>query len=118
MIQNWFRVFSQSYFAIIWSLIIFGLCSIAKPEVPDLGWDKLHHFGAFGILGALWYWANPKPTLIIALGIAYGFLIEVWQHILPIGRTFDAFDGIADATGIIVAIPIAKWVKDKIMLMR
>ncbi|MCU0340091.1 MAG: VanZ family protein [Spirosomaceae bacterium] len=100
----------KPYLALAWSLVILGLCSLPGKDVPDLGWDKLHHFGAFGIMSALWYWAKPQHPWAVVRGLTlYGFFIEIWQHVLPIGRTFDLWDGIADALGVIVAIPIAKW---------
>lgn len=105
------KIFSKPYLAVVWSLLILGLCSVPGNDVPDLGWDKLHHFGAFGIMSALWYWAKPQQTWSVVIGlIAYGFFIEVWQHVLPIGRTFDLWDGLADALGVIAAIPIASMV--------
>ncbi len=110
MIQQLTKIFSKPHLAIIWTLVILGLCSIPRNEMPEgLGWDKLHHFGAFGILGALWYWAKPNSFWVIFGGILYGFFIEVWQHVLPIGRTFDFYDGLADALGVIAAIPMARW---------
>lgn len=110
MIQQLKNTFSKPHIAIAWTLVILGLFTIPRQEMPkDLGWDKLHHFGAFGILGALWYWAKPKPFLVILGGVTYGFFIEIWQHLLPIGRTFDLYDGLADAIGVIVAIPVARW---------
>lgn len=106
------NTFSKPHLAIVWTLVILGLCSIPCEEmVEGLGSDKLHHFGAFGILGALWYWAKPNPFWVIAGGITYGFFIEVWQYVLPIGRTFDLYDALADAIGIIASIPIAYWFK-------
>ncbi len=106
------NTFSKPHLAIVWTLVILGLCSIPREEmVEGLGSDKLQHFGAFGILGALWYWAKPNPFWVIAGGITYGFFIEVWQYVLPIGRTFDLYDALADAIGIIASIPIAYWFK-------
>jgi VanZ family protein len=111
------NTFSKPHLAIVWTLVILGLCSLPSKQMPkDLGWDKLHHFGSFGILGALWYWAKPQPIWVIVGGIAYGFFIEVWQHVLPIGRTFDLYDALSDALGVIVAIPIAHWVKKTFFL--
>lgn len=111
--KTWLKnTFSKPHFAIVWTLVILGLCSIPGDDMPkDAGWDKLHHFGSFGILGALWYWAKPHPMWVIVGGIVYGFFIEVWQHIMPIGRTFDLYDALADAIGIIASIPIAHWFK-------
>lgn len=114
MIQTVRKILTKPHLAIVWTLVILGLCSIPREEmVEGLGSDKLHHFGAFGILGALWYWAKPNPFWVIARGIAYGFFIEVWQYVLPIGRMFDLYDGLADAIGIITAIPIAHWFKKR-----
>lgn len=112
MIQQLTKIVSKPHLAIAWALVILGLCSIPREEmIGGLGWDKLHHFGAFGILGALWYWAKPNPWWVIIGGSLYGFLIEVWQQLLPIGRTFDLYDGVADAIGLIAAVPIAHWVR-------
>lgn len=111
--KTWLKnTFSKPHLAIVWTLVILGLYSLPNKQMPkDLGWDKLHHFGSFGILGALWYWAKPHPMRVIVGGIAYGLFIEVWQHVLPIGRTFDLYDALADAIGVVVAIPIAHWFK-------
>jgi hypothetical protein len=112
MIQRLANILTKPHIAIVWTVVILGLCSIPRQEMPDgMGSDKLHHFGAFGILGALWYWTKPKPFLVILGGTTYGFFIEIWQHLLPIGRTFDLYDGLADAIGVIVAIPIAHWLQ-------
>lgn len=110
--RNWLRdTLTKPHPAIVWSLVILGLCTIPRQEIPEgLGWDKPHHFGAFGILGALWYWAKPQPLWVIIGGILFGFFMEVWQYLLPIGRNFDLYDALADAIGVIAAIPMAKWV--------
>ncbi|MEZ4902364.1 MAG: VanZ family protein [Spirosomataceae bacterium] len=112
--QDWLKnTLKKPHLTLAWSLIMLGLCSIPGKNVPNLGWDKLYHFGAFGIFGALWYWVKLKPFLVILGGTTFGFFIEIWQHILPIGRTFDLYDGLADTIGLIVAVPIAHWVWKK-----
>ena len=108
MIQTIRNILTKPHLAIVWTVVVLGLCSIPRQEMPDgMGSDKLQHLGAFGILGALWYWAKPNPWWVIISGSLYGLFIEVWQYIMPIGRTFDLYDALADAVGVIVAVPIA-----------
>lgn len=115
MLQRLLHIIQKPYIAIAWSVLVLILCSIpAQPNNAPDHFDKIVHWGAFGIGAALWYWAKPQPILIALVGIGYGLFIEIWQHFLPTGRTFDLWDAAADAVGVLMAIPIAKWFKEKI----
>ncbi|WP_273214735.1 VanZ family protein [Runella zeae] len=107
---RWF--FDKPYLAIAWTALLLILCLMPKDQVPTgLGWDKLHHFGAFGILAALWYWSTLKVWPVILGGVLYGVGIEIAQGNMGVGRAFDWYDAVANSLGIIIAIPIARWVR-------
>ena len=66
--------------------------------------DKLYHIAAFVGYALLWQRAGARPRTIIATGLLFGVFIEVWQHLLPIGRTADPYDALADAIGLALGI--------------
>lgn len=91
--------------ALVWAAIIFALSS--RSTLPtDLGGglDKVAHFGAYAILGALlahgaiaWGRGIGWPLL---LGIAYAASDEFHQSFVP-GRHSDVADWLADALGVV-----------------
>ncbi len=71
--------------------------------------DKVLHAGLYGVLAALWAWVLPgqKPWLLQrtrvaalawTLAVGFGALDEIHQGFVP-GRSRDALDWLADATG-------------------
>lgn len=75
--------------------------------------DKVIHFVYFFILAILLRLAYPDINPLMAmLGlIAFGFLIEILQHVLPTNRSFDLYDGLFDALGAIAGIWIFDFIK-------
>lgn len=83
--------------------------------------DKVFHFGSFGILGFLltgelalrnsWHWKWAGVAILICA--VYGVLDELTQ--IPVGRTADPWDWLADVlgatAGAIVAGSICQWVR-------
>jgi VanZ family protein len=78
-------------------------------EIPDVShFDKLLHFGAYGVMGILFYrtylagWPQAlKRTLIWASVIStalYGLSDEIHQYFVP-ERSADLLDWLADAVG-------------------
>jgi VanZ family protein len=93
--------------AVAWALVIFNLS--AAPTLPSpeiLGFDKVAHFGAYGLLGVLLAFATDRSRLPIAvaavLGVAYGATDEIHQMFVP-GRSPDVLDWCADAAGVLAA---------------
>lgn len=89
------------------------------PESTLLGYDKLGHFGMFGgwtgLIGlyVVFYQNNSKTSLwmVWGAGIAFSLLIELAQWGLPIGRSAEWADMVANAIGCSAATGI-------IMLLR
>ena len=67
------------------------------------GFDKIVHTGLFIVWITLWILVYPqKSKLLVILGMAYGLGLEFYQQLLPFDRTFDWWDAVADATGVII----------------
>ena len=106
--------------AIAFTLLIFIACSWPGqnlPEAPVSGFDKGIHVGLFFGLALVWLWRYPhKISLITILGIGYGIFLELYQEVMPINRSFDWWDILADVTGSILGwalfMLIAPWLKN------
>jgi hypothetical protein len=103
--------------AVAWTLLILAACSIPGHELPAsslLQYDKLAHFALFAVLGGLWMHALPGPLprttrVVTAAGLAYAALTEVYQSLLPLGRSGDPLDVLADAAGLLTAVVLYRW---------
>ena len=107
--------------AIGWAVVIFVGSSIPGKDIPDLGFrpqDKIAHIIEFGILGFLLLRAFGYASRIVLrkhaaiwagiFGIAWGILDEAHQ-LLVSGRCASAYDGIADAAGVLVGLVVFLW---------
>ena len=98
--------------AIAWSVLILLLCTLPSkslPQAPQMGLDKLVHFGLFAIFGWLWLRTYPKQwRKIWVAGLAFAVFTEVAQaslsQIFGIERFADVADALADALGVTVTI--------------
>lgn len=105
------------------------------PKIPYF--DKIVHFFMFGGWSFLFGWMftityhsyrrkhqlnsssilstdYTTPVYLIALsGFVFGGLIEILQGILPIGRTPDVADTLANGLGALVAAFFLKWISTK-----
>lgn len=108
----------------LWGPVVICMAAIfwlsAQPKPPEVSWlkliingqdqsDKLKHFVAYALLGALIWRAlnrrSPKwwqVAATVGLAAAYGLTDESHQIYVP-GRSFDLFDLSADAIGAAVA---------------
>jgi VanZ family protein len=109
--MTWYRLL-----ALGWTLAIVVACSIPGQELPDapvLGFDKLVHFASFAGYGWLWFAAlrqrSRRTWIVLISGIAFAILTEVYQHLMPIGRTGDPYDAVADIAGLLVGILVIRW---------
>jgi glycopeptide antibiotics resistance protein len=99
---------------VVWLIIITILFVLPGNEFPDETWfekvylDKWVHTFFFFVLIYLFYIPLGDPQTrwlkrITLCGILYGVLIEVIQHYLAVGRSFDIVDIVFDAIGCIGA---------------
>ena len=120
--------------ALAWSLIILLLTGLPGNVFPEIktfwDWlspDKVVHLIMFGTLSFLilfgyrhLYAGNNKQKLVwaaVLTTIAYGFLTEVLQYYVFIGRSGNVYDALADAIGAVLGwwlfIPVFKKLKSK-----
>lgn len=99
--------------AVGWTLLVLALFTIPGSSLPKesslLEFDKVAHFGLFVVLGVVWMWAlmGPLKSRIMAVlgwGIAYAWLTEGYQGLLPFERTLDPYDAVANTLGLLVAV--------------
>ena len=101
--------------ALAWAALIFSLSAQPKLVIDlELGSDKVAHFLAYAVLGALLAYAQTRtgwpPAAAYALGIAYGASDEWHQSFVP-GRFSDVADWAADAAGVLVAVAFYHWMR-------
>ena len=94
---------------VLWALIILWLSlTSSPPQLPHiLGWDKLLHAAAYGILSLLLaqaFLCSPfsmnKPWWLAGItAVVYGALLEILQLLSQTGRTAEWLDLFADAVG-------------------
>jgi VanZ family protein len=99
------RILSRSAWpSLVWTFLILLACSLPGKEIPEAPlfphFDKLVHFGLFFVWSILWLARYPSRWLVILVsGIIFGIFIEFYQEWLPIGRSFDWWDAVADSFG-------------------
>ena len=112
--------------AVLWTLGILVACSLPGDELPTINLDllepdKIAHFILFFLLGWFWLEALPvtrKNKLIIGiLGALYAILTEVYQSVLPLGRTADPMDSVANMIGLFTAIKSYPWIRARIRFL-
>lgn len=100
--------------AAAWTLAILALCTIPGNELPQVSIvsaDKIGHFAMFTAFGWLWMHAlrlevRARVGLVLAAGLAYAVLTEVYQGLLPFGREPDVWDAVANSGGLLVGIGV------------
>jgi VanZ family protein len=106
MISSIQSVLKSKIPAILWTIIIFILCTLPSDEAAKIGSnnDKINHLIAFAGFVFFWLFHTNITRLIIGIGIFYGFFIEVWQYFLPesFHRGFELMDAAADTLGCVV----------------
>ena len=102
--------------AIGWAVIILTGCLTPGPNIPHALtlYDKLIHVAIFVPFGFLWVLTGYRPGWVLLAGLLYGGFIEILQGLLPIHRTADFWDAVADLVGTLVGVGLA-WVFAKVV---
>ncbi len=98
--------------ALLWTLLILIAVLIPGSDLPSVGVngvDKVAHIVLFAGFGWLWMAALTRPlrtrtSLVLASGLALAVMTEVLQGILPVNRSPEGLDLVADAVGIVLAV--------------
>jgi len=100
-----------------WTFLILAACTWPGkniPAAPVAGFDKVVHAGLFIGWTVLWLLAFPKKALlIVVLGFLYGLSLEFYQQLLPFDRTFDWWDAVADAVGVVFGFSFKTLIIDR-----
>ncbi len=99
-------------FALAWTLMIVLALSVPGSGLPNVSvahFDKVVHFFFFAVLAWAWMQAleapiNRRALIVLAAGITFAILTEVYQGALISGREADGLDALADSLGLTVSV--------------
>jgi VanZ family protein len=99
-------ILEKPYLALIFTLLIFGLCTMPSEHITKDVNDKTAHFVAFAGISFLWLWAFKKAIYAMLLSVFFGGFIEIWQGLLPLDfhRGADFYDFLADTFGVFIGL--------------
>jgi len=109
--------------AILWALAILYLSLSPNDNLPLISFklsDKLMHAALYGIFQCLLligfykqqrYGGLGKKHILYAsaISISYGAVMEILQGVLPINRSCDLLDLVANITGIVLVTVVWRW---------
>lgn len=110
MMRNWSSAAARR---VAFWLCVFAVLAMAllppAPYMPATPWDKANHVLAFAVLALLGCGSYRGRIAAVLLGLlAYGGAIELLQALTPY-RTGDATDLVADAIGLLLGWPLARF---------
>jgi VanZ family protein len=101
--------------ALLWTIITIGLSSIPSQAIPRtflneiFGIDKLAHITFYLIMVLLWllglkglYTKLRLITIITIMCVSIGLIMEIYQKLYFVDRSFDWLDSIANTIGAIL----------------
>ena len=114
--KHWLVNLPKKYWTtahILWAVVVFGLHAMSSKSFPKitfweyLGPDKLVHAFMFFVSTAIAIQSGWRRASSAIVWIAAGILLELYQFYFTTDRSFDWFDVVADASGVLIAIKIA-----------
>jgi VanZ family protein len=101
------------YATIVVSTLIIIAVLIPGPNLPGIdivGFDKVVHIGLFGLWAIAFRYDFNTPsfkfTVAFLIGAAFSVTTEVLQLLVE-GRSFDVYDLVADAIGLIAGLGVS-----------
>ncbi|MBX7224924.1 MAG: VanZ family protein [Chitinophagales bacterium] len=111
--------------AICWTTLVFYLCLLPKSELPKITFldriyfDKVVHFGFYAIMFVFYLLAlqpfRYKVVLSAVTCVIIGISVEFLQEYLPVNRSFDVWDIVANASGVCCSFVLMKSNKWKLV---
>lgn len=105
--------------AVAWTVFILVACLLPADELPNLeslplSSDKWVHLLLFLGFGVSWMVAAPTRVRAITVGgILLALGTETGQRLLPINRSGDPYDALADLIGLAIGVGIGVWVASR-----
>ena len=101
-----FRLAFSALAILLAGFILVQSLTEAHSSITVSNMDKVVHLGAYFVLGAATLPALPrlKPILVWALLSLFGGGIEIAQGMMNLGRSASFFDGLANASGALLAV--------------
>ncbi|HEX7415377.1 MAG TPA: VanZ family protein [Bacteroidia bacterium] len=116
---------------ILWTLIIFALCSMHGKAIPKINWlellsfDKFVHASIFFVeqillmralisLQKKTFLTQNYKWLSVLFCVAYGGSLEIMQYCVFSERSGDVLDFVANSTGCIIGLLLFKTLAKKI----
>lgn len=103
------KIFFKATFWVLFALVLITTLMPLDNIQPVISFnfiDKIIHFVYFLLLAVSLMLAYPRISVsysILFLSI-FGLLIEIFQHYLPTGRSFDWYDALFDSLGAIAGV--------------
>ncbi|GAB2585929.1 VanZ family protein [Spirosoma areae] len=100
---------ASRWLAILWTLVMLIGCLTPQDQlfIGQTWNDKVLHILIFMPFAGLWILAGFRPNSIVLISFAFGVFIELLQYLLPINRTADWKDVVADCIGTILGALLA-----------
>lgn len=98
------------FLAIAWTIIMLIGCLTPHDEIPSelTAWnDKSLHILIFAPFTMLWMLTGLRMGYALVAGLLFGILIEILQYALPINRSADWKDVVADCIGTVLGVVLA-----------
>jgi len=104
-VSRWARAWGP---AALLMALIFAVSAQPRVPLPDVrNSDKVSHFAAYAVLGALLAYGGAQtgvgPVALVAAGSLYGASDEIHQGFVP-GRSPEVWDWVADTLGALAGV--------------
>ena len=111
--------------SLLWAALILLACLMPGRDLPDVSIrisDKAIHFIIYLFLSVFTYYGWMKQNAytslhrhtiskIVVITSAYGFIVEIMQHLFTADRHFDLMDALANSTGAVAGCVLCHYFK-------
>ncbi|MBD2700945.1 VanZ family protein [Spirosoma sp. BT702] len=106
------------WLAVAWTVVMLLGCLTPHQELPNTLLtlsDKAMHVAIFVLFTFLWQRAGYSMLSVLIIGMFFGAFIEVMQYVLPINRSADWLDLLADGIGTVLGVLLA-WLVVRVII--